>query len=627
MPSQGELILIYQNIDENFSKIHHTLANKVLPALKRYAVATEPVREAAKFWTSFYEQAAQIHIPTYDDDYSTVNEESQQPESAADATIQHQGEYTANTSESHHYEPSMTSTDGSFMPGHAAFSSTPATTRVNKVHDSSIADTQDGSTWAASLDSPLVRIHQNFHQPAVLDESILGPSLSYAPSFLLDEPTPNPRRTDPEPSPRSEKGKTKEPLLRNVLRHNLYSTDASQVGSSSGIISPIKYRGKPNTPVPKKYNPFLPLDKDPADWDGVVDLGDPSILTPKRSRGAMPLSRRGGLTTPAHESDDEESFDGLPPGMSPPVMMSPARPPRSSAELGLLRLGQTPTREASSRITRDLVRDIQSRSGNATGFLHSRAESTFSTMPTPPSLSRYHRHDTTDSIIIDSSLESMMRRVGLNVPSSVATSGMGTASTPGLRLRSQAFLKAAEPPVNPPATPPPPQLHLLDDEPITPVHPDGQMDIDSDSDSMDEMNNTAHPSAAFLMASSGHSRQDSDDSFGSSNHSSDSLNDDDGGMGLAPVNPFPGGIVDDGFDDSYDDDSFNGLDGEVPEETLFGVPPVQRMQAQRRVHSGGHLGDELRMLGEDLLEDTIGIGAQMGRVEDTPTPAAWGSRE
>lgn len=37
-----------QNIDENFSKIHHALATKLLPAVKRYAVGTEPVREAAK---------------------------------------------------------------------------------------------------------------------------------------------------------------------------------------------------------------------------------------------------------------------------------------------------------------------------------------------------------------------------------------------------------------------------------------------------------------------------------------------------------------------------------------------------------------------------------------------------
>ncbi|KAF5385086.1 hypothetical protein D9615_001066 [Tricholomella constricta] len=621
------ITLKLQNIDENFSKIHHVLANKVLPALKRYAVATEPVREAAKFWTSFYEQAAQIHIPTFDD-HSTVNEESRQPELTVE-TIQDQREFSTDSSQSHHYEPSMASTNGSFIPGHAAFSSTPATMRMINMDGALTADTHEDSTWAASLDTPLIRTHQDSGMSAVEDESILGPSTSnQKSSLLLDEPTPNPRRKDIDTLPRSEKGKAKsnnEPLLRNVLRHTLYPVDTSQAGTSSGIISPLKYRGKPKTPVPKKHNPFLLSNKDPADWDGVVDLRDPSITTPQRNRRGKPSSRRGP-TTPAHVSDDEESFDGLPPGMSPPVLMSPARPPRSSAELGL-KLGQTPTREASARITRDLVRDIQYKSGNATGYLHSRVESTMSTMPTPPSFSRYHRHgmDTTDSIVIDSSLESMIRRVGLNVPSSVATSSTGTASTPGLRLRSQASLKAAEPPLD---SLPTPQLHpIAADEPITPVHPHAQMDMDSDSDSMDEINNTAHPSAAFLMASSAHGRQDSDDSFGSSNHSSDSLNDDDGNLGLDPVNPFVGSVVDDGFDDSYDDDVYNELDGEVPEETLFGVPPSQRAQAHQRAHpSGNYLGDELRMLGDDLLQDTIGIGARIGRAEETPTPAAWGNR-
>lgn len=37
-----------QNIDENFSKIHNLLANRLLPAVKRYAIGTEPVREAAQ---------------------------------------------------------------------------------------------------------------------------------------------------------------------------------------------------------------------------------------------------------------------------------------------------------------------------------------------------------------------------------------------------------------------------------------------------------------------------------------------------------------------------------------------------------------------------------------------------
>lgn len=37
-----------QNIDANFSRMQHIMANRILPAVKRYSVGTEPVREAAR---------------------------------------------------------------------------------------------------------------------------------------------------------------------------------------------------------------------------------------------------------------------------------------------------------------------------------------------------------------------------------------------------------------------------------------------------------------------------------------------------------------------------------------------------------------------------------------------------
>jgi len=214
-------------------------------------------------------------------------------------------------------------------------------------------------------------------------------------------------------------------------------------------------------------------------------------------------------------------------------------------------------------------------------------------------------------------LESMMRRVGLSVPSS-----LGTASTPGLRLRSKASQGAAA------ASNLIPQTGPI--EPVTPARDNGNSDRDSDSDSLDEINNTAHPSAAFLMASAQASR-DSDDSFGSSNHSSDSLNEED--ANLAPVHPFARGVEDNGFEDSFD--SFDGGENQPEEETLFGVPPEQRIriQGQRLGQAGPSRppGDELRMLGEDLLQDTIGVGAQIamrGGIEASPTPAPqWTATE
>ena len=40
-----------KDIDANFSKMQQVLSNRILPAFKRFAIGTEPVREAAKVCT------------------------------------------------------------------------------------------------------------------------------------------------------------------------------------------------------------------------------------------------------------------------------------------------------------------------------------------------------------------------------------------------------------------------------------------------------------------------------------------------------------------------------------------------------------------------------------------------
>lgn len=545
----------------------------------------------------------------------------------------HDTDTTVTKEQSQHFEPSIASDESSFLPSQAAFSSTPATARISRTQDSFASETSDDPSWTASIESPLVRLDREIREFSKDDDISLLPSSSKQISSLrFDKPAPpdNPgqgERTIHTARPDKGKGKEADPLLRNVLRHNLHS-----MSDASATISPFRYRGKLQTPIPPKKNPYLPPNKDPAEWKGLVDLRDLSIVTTPRSRHQRtrtPALRRDP-TTPAKESDDEDSFDGLPPGMSPPVMMSPARPPRSSAELGLMNLGQTPTREASARITRDLVRDIQYKSGRPAGHTsghgYSGTESSTSTMPTPPSLSRYNRTDTTDSIVIDSSLESMMMRVGIRMSSKPAT-----VSTPGLRIRSKGAQASSIPlpqtvddTVTVPAPAPMTLVNHPDDHPDDShddlhAHPD--IDSDSDSDSLDEVNNTAYPSAAFMMASAQSSH---DDSFGSSSsHSGDSLTTgDDVDLGL-PVHPFAMGVEDTGFD-SFDDEGVTRKDG-PREETLFGVLPQQRIRvAQEHRLERGQGQVRLRMLGEDLLQDTIGFGAQIamrGTVEESPTPA------
>ncbi|KAF9486550.1 hypothetical protein BDN70DRAFT_916320 [Pholiota conissans] len=640
-----------QNIDENFSKIHHALATKLLPAVKRYAVGTEPVREAAKFWTSFYEQAAQIRIPSFDD-YSTINEnpsEREETETSSQGQEDNTPRNHTTRTDQQTYETSTVNSETSFLPGQGAFSSTPAMSRLGKSNNGAYQDeVSEQPSWAPSLESPLVRLGREINNFSDQTDDSLIPSQSgsHATNTPQQDATMNStfRSEDASILPASEKGKGKDtshPLLRNVLRHNLYSASDNSTFENKPV-SPLKFR-KPKTPVvDKKLNPYLSAEASSAQWSGVVDLRDPSVLTPqKRGKSTKPQK----ATTPYDDEDD--SFDGLPPGMSPPVLMSPARPPRSSAALERIKLGQTPARDATARIQRDLLRDAQYKSGGgnkATGA-HGGGyyDSSMSTVPTPPSLSRYQRendYSNSSNLTKDSSLESMIQRIRNDIRPDVGnTPGM---TTPGLRIRPRIPINSEaggsafhlqsqnqqsySPGPSEPATPMYNQMHALQD------------DLD-DSLDLEEVNNTAHPSAAFLMASQGiHGQYDDDNSF-DSNNSVDSLADEDviGTAGLIPIHPFAqtGPVVeDDGFDDD-DDESFDGFEtqrvgmigvgqyDEPEEETLFGLAPGQRM-AQR-----GPTG-ELRMLGDDLLQDTIGIGthiASSGRmVDESPTPASWSQR-
>ncbi|KIM47721.1 hypothetical protein M413DRAFT_439398 [Hebeloma cylindrosporum] len=658
-----------QNIDENFSKIHNVLANKLLPAVKRYAVGTEPVREAAKFWTSFYEQAAQIRIPTFDD-YSTVNDVPSERDENESSSREHNSADDIPHDRTIRLAPEIQETststvnsETSFLPGQGAFSSTPAIDRLASTNnDTFTTQNSDDPSWTTSMESPLVRLNREITNFSIHDNVVPSTSGSTLPPTQVQDESDYLSQEDTSIGiiPPSAKGKGKDtshPLLKNVLRHNLYSaSDNSSFDSQK--VSPLKFRGKPKTPtIDKKLNPYLrPSDASGEGWSGVVDLRDPSMRTPDRYRSGKSFTAASGKTPKTPYTDDDDSFDGLPPGMSPPVLMSPARPPRSSAELGLLKIGQTPARDASARIQRDILRDVQLKSGGGKRLFRATSthqyESSMSTVPTPHSLSRYNRqgHDysSNSSITKDSSLESMIRRIRADLPSAEpaayvgGTASAGAATTPGLRVRPRAQpssqnaaqLRVPEPlnrytdaesPITPAMLAPPPHQDYFEDDPITPVfNPLNEQDLDSDSDSLDEINNTAHPSAAFLMASQGGHGDFDDDSFGS-NHSSDSLENelDHANIGLVPVHPFAADAVeDDGFDDDSFDDNRNG----AYEETVFGVAPAQRQQsaaAQARLSNG----EGLRMLGEDLLQDTIGIGSHIaatGRVEESPTPANWG---
>lgn len=75
--------LLLQDIDYNFARFHEIITSRILPNIKRFALASEPTREASEFWRSFFEQAAGTRLAVEQHD----EEEEEQPTVYDDQTI------------------------------------------------------------------------------------------------------------------------------------------------------------------------------------------------------------------------------------------------------------------------------------------------------------------------------------------------------------------------------------------------------------------------------------------------------------------------------------------------------------------------------------------------------------
>ncbi|GHJ86252.1 hypothetical protein NliqN6_2654 [Naganishia liquefaciens] len=76
--------LLLQEIDENFAKFHQIVTSHVLPEVKRFALASEPTREAATFWRSFFERAASVKLSTHGEFTNTTASEDVYGDSQAE---------------------------------------------------------------------------------------------------------------------------------------------------------------------------------------------------------------------------------------------------------------------------------------------------------------------------------------------------------------------------------------------------------------------------------------------------------------------------------------------------------------------------------------------------------------
>ncbi|KAI6102683.1 DASH complex subunit Ask1-domain-containing protein [Pisolithus croceorrhizus] len=587
-----------ENIDANFSKIQNILANRLLPAVKRYAVSTEPVREAAKFWTSFYEEAAQIHISTAEDHHAnetqsqtSLTENFSSAYSDTESTPSPPGpsvQSPRSVSQGNHtYD--VTASESSFMPANA-ISSTPARGTISH-------------HWSSSLESPLVRLDrelQSFTREEEEEASARQDVTSVRDSFAYEEEDTIQQNMD-------NKGKNKElptAIPRSILKNHSHNPQSAmptpRLRATGTHVSPLKVKPKTPVVIPKHIQQYVAPETRP----------EPAIPSPRRPvyqrsprkpQPQLPASSSTSssildipsLTKLSSEAagnkpfeDFNDSFDDsidLMRGMSPPRTLAFARAPR------------TPMKEAADRIP--------------AGFAWRCPRSTSLLLRSTATVERSQAYGYGSSVIKDDTmntpvhaLHTMMRRVGLDMPESSTRVSEPSGAATLSQHNSDAGLLA-----------PPVAQHDIHtpEQQVSDSGPRSHTDSDTDSDSDSLGDEPARPSAAFLMASARNT--DPDDSFASSssNRSSDSLGAEEyGGEEVA------------GRETDLNEDSFDSVDGEggiggvVEEETVFGIPPAQRQQGRR---SQG----ELRMLGEDLLQDTIGIGSQLsqtGRVEESPTP-------
>jgi DASH complex subunit ASK1 len=505
------------------------------------------------------------------------------------------------------FNPDRTPSESSFVPAQAAVSSTPAATvaRTREANNAPFTPLPPGTdpSWGMSLESPLVRLDRELREFARAD--------------------PQPASTSPSSDLFSEADLTVGNVATVAAEETVHAVPTS--GSirptvQTHDVPPLSFRHNPATPA---RNPYIPAHSDPRNWSGIVDLRSPQPP-------ALSFSAASAAGT---EKDDEPT---LPAGMSPPVMVPFATLPS---------LGRSPVRAAAENIRRALVRDALRAGG---GDSNVSASASGSVVPTPPSLARYTRgtsasQNSSSSLRPDLELDSMIRRV--QDPSqphwwrSSAASSTSSTSIPDKSLSTPSYYTTPAPSTHAyarEAVPVLPEVHLPTPSGVTLPVPGGDAETTIDampesddasaststfsSSGEDSVHNTAHPSAAFLLASRQRGRhdydddEDEDDELDHDDSFDDSL--DAAGDADAPVHPFARASV----HGDYEDDSFDSLEGgegeEMPEETVFGLRSAEAARPQ----------PQLRMYGEELLQDTMDIGtrlARAGRIEESPTP--WGA--
>ncbi|OCF31336.1 hypothetical protein I317_01208 [Kwoniella heveanensis CBS 569] len=325
--------LLLQEIDANFAKFHQVVTSRILPEIKRFAIASEPTREASQFWRSFFEAASSVRLPgsadstlpsqgdtstQYDDHTLTLRRD------ANDSSIQHQ------------HLPTGANDTGSFIFDPPATSSTPLPPGKGQG--------RPNESWEDSMGSPFEKLDRQLRSELRISDK--GGQYAYE-GTSSDMPTPS--------------------LPSGYSLPSMMSRDSSEFsqsqqdeGHSTGTVEPSQLSNASNAPLPtsatpkanrsalpsvskSRSNPFGP------NFNGIVDMRS----TPLNPKSKSSKSKRDKTARPPKASilpnvdlDSSSDEDGLPFGMSPPVTMNFTLPPKAQAFNNIAR---TPGKSFGSR--------------------------------------------------------------------------------------------------------------------------------------------------------------------------------------------------------------------------------------------------------------------------------------
>ncbi|GAA5851268.1 hypothetical protein JCM3766R1_006046 [Sporobolomyces carnicolor] len=386
------LVLVLQQIEENFAKCNQVVTESLLPAVEQHGENSMRIYESIKFWRPFFEAAASMRLnEPYGDDAATETEEVGQNSELAspDRTVSSDQTYSrqsigsdaddvdgtprasrrhdlSNASSSLPPEPQWSTEEQFASPFLSSNQPLPANSAMKQPSSHTVPDQQLQRLRLRDLPPDSPDVPEPEFETAVFGGGIgkksaaagsggrtakgksrdvdLSVDSNGSPSFSLLQSS-EPSRSDPPsshrlaaPSPRAprpgggDRAHTK--LLDKILRQNLASPARGPGSSTPGRpMPPDGARGKYQQHQPQA---MFPPDI-PREWDGIANLSQTAL-----DAFPSPIKRRPSIasTSGGVDEDDagrEDSFvrmmaRAVPSSVAPPFVDRPHAPSSSATD-------------------------------------------------------------------------------------------------------------------------------------------------------------------------------------------------------------------------------------------------------------------------------------------------------